>query len=100
MVRLADPFSPNPPLTPPGQASVWAEQTDESNIDSQIWPRAAAFAEVFWTGGGAKGFPLSAVSATGRLHDIRYRIVDKGVRAIPIQPEWCALRPGLCNLSG
>ncbi|KAL1405292.1 Glucosamine-6-phosphate isomerase (Glucosamine-6-phosphate deaminase) (GNPDA) (GlcN6P deaminase) [Vanrija albida] len=83
-----------------GQASLWAEQTDEANIDGQLWPRAAALAEVLWTGGGDGGFPLSAVAVTARLQDIRYRIVDRGVRAVPIQPEWCALRPGQCNLAG
>lgn len=25
-----------------------------------------------------------------------YRLVARGVKAIPLQPLWCALRPGQC----
>jgi hypothetical protein len=35
-----------------------------------------------------------SVEAYPRMHDIRYRMVDRGVRAEPLQPHWCALRPG------
>lgn len=83
-----------------GQACLWAEQTDETNFDSVMWPRAAAVAELFWTGAGAEGFPRNAQTALPRMHDIRYRLVDRGVRAVPLQPEWCALRPGVCILNG
>jgi hypothetical protein len=27
------------------------------------------------------------------MHDLRYRMVARGVGASPIQPHWCALRP-------
>jgi hexosaminidase len=81
-----------------GQTSLWAEQTDANNIEAQLWPRAAAFAEVFWSGGGAKGFPRDPISAVGRINDVRYRLDARGIRAVPIQPEWCALRPGECLL--
>lgn len=37
---------------------------------------------------------LGSVEAFPRMHDIRYRMVDRGVRAEPLQPHWCALRPG------
>lgn len=42
-----------------GQAQLWAEQTDETNLEPTMWPRAAAVAELFWTGAGASGFPRS-----------------------------------------
>ncbi|TXT08741.1 hypothetical protein VHUM_02869 [Vanrija humicola] len=42
-----------------GQTSLWAEQTDEANFESVMWPRAAALAELFWSGPGAKGYPRS-----------------------------------------
>ncbi|KAL1406042.1 Glucosamine-6-phosphate isomerase (Glucosamine-6-phosphate deaminase) (GNPDA) (GlcN6P deaminase) [Vanrija albida] len=83
-----------------GQASLWAEQTDEANLESVMWPRAAALAELFWSGPGANGYPRSVLEALPRMHDIRYRILDRGVRAAPLQPEWCALRPGVCILDG
>lgn len=98
-----------------GQACLWAEQTDETNLETVVWPRTAALAELFWTGdkvGGANyprgkfgGHPFvisdseslkpeDTVEALPRMHDIRYRMVDRGVRAVPLQPHWCALRPG------
>ena len=81
---------------------LWTEQSSPQNLDPIVWPRAAASAEVFWS------FPLSvddsdeALNATltdalARIHDVRYRMVQRGVNAIALQPEWCALRPGQCD---
>ncbi|KAK8843396.1 hypothetical protein IAR55_007053 [Kwoniella newhampshirensis] len=81
-----------------GQTSLWAEQTDENNLEPTMWPRAAAAAEVFWSGPGSDGKPRSAAKAIARMHDIRYRMVDRGVRASPLQPHWCALRPEACTM--
>ncbi|WVQ93292.1 hypothetical protein IAU59_000360 [Kwoniella sp. CBS 9459] len=116
-----------------GQVSLWTEQTDETNLESTVWPRAAALAELFWSGastrshigksseeasetevkanpvialdfesdpmpnqasGGDSGPSESAQTILRRITDIRYRMVDRGVKAAPIQPHWCALRPG------
>lgn len=83
-----------------GETLLWTEQSDPSNLDSIVWPRAAASAEIFWTGSTLPGgAPLNSSEALPRLHDIRYRFVQRGVRAIPLQPLWCALRPGLCDLN-
>ncbi|KAJ2919216.1 hypothetical protein MD484_g1274, partial [Candolleomyces efflorescens] len=76
-----------------GQHLLWTEQAGPSNLDSIVWPRAASAAELFWTGPGG-----NARTALPRLHDVAYRFVQRGVRAIPLQPEWCALRPGKCDL--
>ncbi|TFY71905.1 hypothetical protein EVG20_g1110 [Dentipellis fragilis] len=77
-----------------GQHLLWTEQSGPSNLDSIVWPRAASGAEVFWSGSGMK---VSA--ALPRLHDVAYRFIQRGVKAIPLQPEWCALRPGVCDLT-
>ncbi|KZP19300.1 glycoside hydrolase family 20 protein [Athelia psychrophila] len=83
-----------------GQQLLWTEQSSAENLDSIVWPRAAASAEIFWTGDTLpSGGPLSGSTALPRLHDLRYRMVQRGVRAIPLQPQWCALRPGVCNLN-
>jgi len=83
-----------------GQTALWTEQSGPENMDSIIWPRAASAAEVFWTGATlSDGTPRSFDEALPRLHDWRYRTVNRGVKAIQLQPEWCALRPGLCDLS-
>jgi len=77
-----------------GQQLLWTEQSGPSNVDPIVWPRAAASAEVFWSGGGGNG-----TSALPRLHEMAYRMVNRGIRAIPLQPMWCALRPYACDLT-
>lgn len=43
-----------------GQACLWSEQTDETNYESIIWPRAAGVADLFWTGNSVGGgYPRS-----------------------------------------
>ncbi|KAK0464781.1 beta-hexosaminidase [Desarmillaria tabescens] len=75
-----------------GQQLLWTEQSSPSNLDPIVWPRAAASAEVFWSGGGG-----NETEALARLHDVGFRFRQRGVGAIVLQPLWCALRPGLCN---
>lgn len=78
-----------------GQALLWSEQADDQNVESVIWPRALSTAEVYWTG---EDRPRSVTEALPRIHDMRYRLVQRGVRATPLQPHWCAVRPGQCDL--
>jgi len=77
-----------------GQQLLWTEQSGPENLDPIVWPRAAASAEVFWSGPGGNGS-----QALPRLHDVRYRLVQRGIKAINLQPEWCALRPMVCDLT-
>ncbi|KAG9008520.1 N-acetyl-glucosamine-6-phosphate deacetylase [Tulasnella sp. JGI-2019a] len=82
-----------------GQTALWSEQSDTDSLDEKLWPRSAAAAEVFWTGAnGPDGHPRNSTEALARLHDLRYRYVQRGVKAIALQPEWCALRPNACDL--
>ncbi|GAA5980843.1 hypothetical protein JCM10908_003888 [Rhodotorula pacifica] len=80
-----------------GEALLWSEQASPENLDELAWPRAAAAAEVFWTGGALSAGGRSVEEALPRLHDWRYRAVRRGVQAAPLQPYWCALRPGACD---
>ena len=81
-----------------GQNLLWTEQSDPSNLDPISWPRSATSEEIFWTGANQpNGLPRNATEALPRLHDIRYRMVQRGVRAIALQPEFCALQPEKCN---
>ncbi|TDL19714.1 N-acetylhexosaminidase [Rickenella mellea] len=84
-----------------GEHLLWTEQASPHNLDSIAWPRAAASAEVFWTGAKtSSGKPLDVRSALPRLHQMTYRMQKRGIRATPLQPMWCALRPGRCNSMG
>ncbi|KAJ7776774.1 glycoside hydrolase family 20 protein [Mycena maculata] len=83
-----------------GEQLLWTEQSDPNNLDSIAWPRAATSAEIFWTGAKQPdGSPLDGTEALPRLHELRYRMVQRGVGAIQLQPQWCVVRPELCNLN-
>ena len=81
-----------------GQHLLWTEQSGPQNVDPIVWPRAASSAELFWSGPGSN---ISAAldSALPRLHEVSYRMRQRGVNTINLQPEWCALRPGACDLT-
>ncbi|KAG8214807.1 glycoside hydrolase family 20 protein [Butyriboletus roseoflavus] len=81
-----------------GEQLLWTEQSGPQNLDPIVWPRAASSAEIFWSAKQPTGAPLNVTEALPRLHDVRYRMVQRGVRAIPLQPQWCALRPDACDL--
>jgi hexosaminidase len=82
-----------------GEAHIWAEQTDPVNLDRMVWPRAAAAAEVLWSGAkDAQGENRSQVDAAPRLSDLRERLVAKGVAAEPIQMPFCLMGADQCNL--
>lgn len=78
-----------------GQALLWSEQADGQNMESLIWPRTLSIAELYWTGDSKA---RSVKEALSRIHDMRYRLVQRGIHAAPLQPQWCALRPGQCDL--
>ncbi|EIW52408.1 N-acetylhexosaminidase [Trametes versicolor FP-101664 SS1] len=77
-----------------GEQLLWTEQSGPENLDSIVWPRAASSAEVFWSGPGG-----NSTTALPRLHDLAFRMRQRGVKAIPLQPLWCALRNGQCNIN-
>ncbi|KAI4525031.1 glycoside hydrolase family 20 protein [Schizophyllum commune Loenen D] len=81
-----------------GQQLLWTEQIGPESLDSTVWPRAATSAETFWTAKQPDGTALDVNTALPRLHELRYRLLEKGVGARAIQPEWCALRPFACNM--
>ncbi|KAF9068588.1 N-acetylhexosaminidase [Rhodocollybia butyracea] len=76
-----------------GEQLLWTEQSHASNLDSIVWPRASASAEVYWSGFGGNDS-----AALPRLHDLAFRMTQRGVGAIALQPLWCALRPGVCDI--
>ncbi|KAG2359682.1 glycoside hydrolase family 20 protein [Suillus spraguei] len=81
------------------RALLWSEQSGPENLDPIVWPRAASSAEIFWSGQQPTGAPLNVTEALPRLQDIRYRMVQRGLRPINLQPYWCALRPDACDLT-
>ncbi|KAK3884866.1 hypothetical protein Pcinc_010885 [Petrolisthes cinctipes] len=76
-----------------GEAALWTEQVDEEAVDARLWPRGAALAERLWTN-PSTGW----VDAEYRLIHHRQRLVQRGIRAERIQPQWCHQNEGLCYL--
>mmetsp|Transcript_2155 Transcript_2155/g.3460 ORF Transcript_2155/g.3460 Transcript_2155/m.3460 type:complete len:178 (+) Transcript_2155:704-1237(+) len=76
-----------------GEVCLWAEQVDESNVHSKLWPRAAAFAERMWSTRETEDLP----DARRHLSLMVDRLRRRGVQAAPIHPKFCVLHPGSCN---
>jgi hexosaminidase len=67
--------------TPIGQQLLWTKQSSSENLDPIVWPRAAASAEIFWTGATLPdGNPRNVTSVFPRLHKFRYRMVQNKFR--------------------
>ncbi|XP_035545810.1 beta-hexosaminidase 2-like [Juglans regia] len=80
-----------------GEVALWSEQADRTVLDARIWPRASAMAETLWSGNRDEMGMRSYAGATDRLNEWRYRMVQRGVKAEPLQPLWCVRNPGMCN---
>lgn len=75
-----------------GEVHMWGEQTDVINLEPMLWPRAAAAAEVLWSGAkDGEGQNRSQIEASPRLSDLRERLVAKGVRAEPVRMPYCEM---------
>lgn len=80
-----------------GEVLMWSEQTDSWDLDFKLWPRAAAAAEVLWSGPREDGSVWDS-DATWRLGQWRERlVVDKGIGASPVTMSWC-LMEGVVNI--
>ncbi|KAF0299296.1 Chitooligosaccharidolytic beta-N-acetylglucosaminidase [Amphibalanus amphitrite] len=75
-----------------GSAALWSEQSDAQTLDSRLWPRGAALAERLW----AEPDTDSAAALTRLVHH-RERMVQRGIGAEPLQPEYCHLNDGVCT---
>jgi len=73
-----------------GEVHLWAELVDSSNLDGVLWPRAAAAAEVLWSG------PTNKVdeSVTRRFAEFRERLVLAGISSGMVQMLWLLQNKG------
>lgn len=71
-----------------GEACMWGEMVDETNVVQRIFPRASAAAEKLWSSGSVN----STEEAATRLEEHVCRMRKRGIQAQP------ATGPGFCPL--
>lgn len=69
-----------------GQANIWAEFVDATNLLSRVWPRASAVAEKLWS---RAEDTKNADNARKRLDVHRCLMVRRGIPAAPILNGYC-----------
>jgi hexosaminidase len=75
------------------EAALWSEQVDEFSLDSRFWPRLSALGENLWSK------PLGGFrEAESRMLIHRLRLVQNGIAAERLQPEWCLLNEDQCPI--
>uniref|UniRef100_A0A8D8V7U9 Beta-hexosaminidase n=1 Tax=Cacopsylla melanoneura TaxID=428564 RepID=A0A8D8V7U9_9HEMI len=83
---------PTSPLVLGGEVAMWTEYVDEQSLDGRLWPRTAAAAERLWSN------PSSGSNeAEPRFLQQRERLVEMGIRAETVTPEWCYLNEAQCR---
>lgn len=75
------------------EAALWSEQVDEWSLDARLWPRSSALGERLWTNPSG-----SWREADSRMLLHRHRLVENGIGAERLQPEWCLLNENQCPI--
>ena len=70
-----------------GEAAMWSEFVDGTNLTPRLWPRASAVAERLWSDPSQT---TSADAAWPRLHEHRCRMMNRGYEVEPPNnPDFC-----------
>lgn len=80
-------------------APLWSEQVDDTVISSKMWPRAAALAELVWSGNRDENGHKRTTELTQRILNFREYLVANGVGAAPLMPKFCLKHPHECDLN-
>lgn len=68
-----------------GKACMWGEHVDATNAISRMWPRGSAVAERLWSDKSVR----DENTADPRLRNFRCSMVNRGIRAEPVDPGFC-----------
>jgi hexosaminidase len=79
-------------------APLWSEQVDSVIISQKMWPRAAALAELVWSGNRDAEGNKRTTELTQRILNFREYLVANGVDAAPLMPKYCLQHPHECDL--
>ncbi|KAK8374708.1 hypothetical protein O3P69_016133, partial [Scylla paramamosain] len=70
-----------------GEACMWGEYVDRTNLISRTWPRASVVAEKLWSN---KFHTVDSNAASPRLEEHRCRLLGRGYDVEPLWPSFCA----------
>ena len=107
-----------------GEAAMWSEQVEGVAVEAKLWPRVAALGERLWADPESGKMDdacaiyvqtidlipteylvlillcifcyLGWKQAESRMVHMRERMVDRGIAADALQPEWCHQNEALC----
>ncbi|KAI4339206.1 hypothetical protein MLD38_024170 [Melastoma candidum] len=88
---ITDPSKQN--LVLGGEACMWGETADPSNVLQTIWPRAAAAAESLWSKQEAIPTTNLNMIAPPRLHYFRCLLNSRGIQAAPVTNMMARSKP-------
>lgn len=80
-------------------AALWTEQTDDVTVSSKVWPRAAALAELVWSGNRDSEGRKRTTHMTQRILNFREYLVANGVQAEALMSKYCLQHPHACDLN-
>lgn len=79
-------------------APLFGEQVDDIVISQKMWPRAAALAELVWSGNRDENGNKRTTELTQRILNFREYLVANGIAAAPLVPKYCLQHPHECDL--
>ncbi|KAM9062211.1 beta-hexosaminidase subunit alpha [Sarcophilus harrisii] len=68
-----------------GEACMWGEYVDETNLTPRLWPRGGAVAERLWSSQSVRDLDL----AYNRLAHFRCELLRRGIQAQPLYVGYC-----------
>ncbi|XP_064524658.1 beta-hexosaminidase subunit alpha [Pseudopipra pipra] len=68
-----------------GEACMWGEYVDVTNLTPRLWPRAGAVAERLWSNSTVRNMD----DAYARLSEFRCTLLGRGVQAEPLYVGYC-----------
>lgn len=78
------------------ELALWSEQSDSYTVDNKVWPRAAAFAELLWSGNRDANMDRRTMDLSPRLMQFRQNLVRRGLSPAAIAPKYCMANPDKC----
>jgi len=72
-----------------GEACMWGETVDPSDLHQTVWPRAAAFAERMWSARNVNDVAI----ALPRLETFRCLLTRRGIAAAPVNNDMARSAP-------